>query len=475
MEYMIGIDVGTSSVKAARVTRTGSSTAVREVYREGEGQSPGGWWKAVCRAVRTVSEGQEPPSGIGLTTQVGTYLLYEKGREPARVYGWGRADGARQLEKLERLRDRSFYREHISMPLPKLISYPAPRLLWFREELREELDRADRVLAPKDYLYQRMTGQMASDYFTWNGLVDGKRGQVTEEILELVGIPGEKLPTMYPSTQAPGRLTGEAAKEMGLTKGIPVYLGCNDCHASLVGMGVTEIGQQFDLTGTSEHVGMITERQDGDDAFTWSPFFTGTCAFGVTASSGRSLDWGFEQFGAYDSDLLEIYEEVVAGRRKPPLFLPYLCGERSPIWDMSARGAFVGLHGETTKRELLYSVLEGVVYSIYDIWQRLGEVPGEVRLGGGAAHNPLLGQMKADLFASTFSVPQEKQSGALGAALIASVGGGWYPTLTDAAATCVHTAYSLTPQHDAAILRERFTHYQSLYPRLRESFGYFAQ
>ncbi len=483
MGYYLGIDVGTSSVKVAALSENGVAVTVRSMYSDGEEKSPQGWWNAIVSGIRTLGESLDlsQTKGIGLTTQVGTYVLYRDDvpDNELSVTGWNVAGGEEELDFLIKSRPQSFYLQHVSMPYPKIVSYPAPRLMWLKKEHRDVYEQAQKLLAPKDYLYLRLTGVIASDYFSWNGFVDNARGEVTDEMLELTGIDRGKLPTMHPSTKSVGKITEVAASELGLPSGIPVTLGCNDCHASLIGMGVTKLTQRFDLTGTSEHIGIITSKKDGDDAFAWSPYFTGTCAFGVTASSGPSIDWGFKEFGQYDTDLEAIYKEVLTGKRRPPVFLPYLSGERSPIWDMSARGAFVGISSDTTKRDLLYSVLEGVVLSLWHIWERL---PLEdrrsrepFRLGGGGAKNRLLGQMKADLFDAEFEIPKEKQSGALGAAMISATGERLFSSLSEAADVCVQTSFTVKPQNRATSLQERFNIYSRLYPSLSENFRYFSK
>ncbi len=481
MGYYLGIDVGTSSVKVCAVNGTGESVTARAPYTQDDGKTPKSWWSAIISGVKILGETVDlsMTKGIGLTTQVGTYVLYRSdvAENDLSVTGWNTAGGEAELESLVQSRPRSFYIDHISMPHPQIVSYPAPRLMWLKKHESAEYDKAEKLLAPKDWLYLRLTGKIASDYFSWNGFVDNKKGEVSKEILSLTGILREKLPDMFKPMASPGKLSEKASKELGLPAGIPVTLGCNDCHASLVGMGITEIGQKFDLTGTSEHIGLITDAKDGDDAFTWSPFFEGTCAFGVTASSGPSIDWGFSKFGAYGDDLESIYMATLSGDKKPPIFLPYLCGERSPIWDMSARGAFVGISNDTTDRDLMYSILEGVVFSLWHIWEHLsptqrgGNEP--FRLGGGGAKNTLLGQMKADLFNREFEIPKEKESGALGAAMLCATGNGAFETLRDAAKACGSTDTKISPKNSAEALHRRFEIYRSLYPSIKDKLKYF--
>ncbi len=474
--YTIGLDVGTSSVKAALLSRDGAIRTCRTMYHDGEKTSPAAWVDAIADAVRNVIDDIDVSSveGIGLTTQVGTYLLYNEGSDDIPVYGWAEGGAEKQLDELLSERSREFYIENIAMPHPKLISYPAPRIRWFKEQRPKEWNACEKLLAPKDYLYKVLTGIIYSDIYTWNGLVKLPEAVVTDETLELVGTSRDKLPEITDAFAAPGCLTAEAASKLGLKAGIPVYLGCNDSHASLAGMGVTKAGQSFDITGTSEHVGTITSDIVGDENTICIPFFNGHMTFGVNASAGPSIDWGFDMFGYNDSSMLALYDKTGKGESKPPIFLPYLCGERAPIWDSSAKGVFFGLSDSTTRDEMMYAILEGVVFSAYHMWSILpidDNIEHRMRIGGGAAQNEFLNRMKSDIFGCTLERPCEKQSGALGAALIAAVGAKWYNDITEAADANVAIESYVEPHELSGNILRRFDIYRDMYPRLRSAYA----
>ena len=157
MSYFIGIDVGTSSVKAA-VLRDGRTRTVRALYDEALGNTPEGWWKAVCdAAAQAAAEEGTDCAGIGLTAQVGTYLLADPDKPASAwpVYTWGGPGGERQRDELQARFGTDFFMAHTGMPLPKVPSYPASRLRWFAEEKAHEWQAARQVLAPKDFLYTR--------------------------------------------------------------------------------------------------------------------------------------------------------------------------------------------------------------------------------------------------------------------------------------------------------------------------------
>ncbi|NMA07931.1 MAG: hypothetical protein GX929_02285 [Clostridiales bacterium] len=470
--YYIGIDVGTSSVKAA-VLEHGSVRTVRAVY-DSHGNTPLGWWDALCRAVRQVSGEMGPDcGGLGLTAQVGTYLLANPGIpvEQWPVYDWGGPGGTDEREELQRRFGTDFFLAYTGMPLPKVPSFPASRLLWFRRKKASEWETATRILAPKDFLYERLTGQCYTDTFTWNGLSNPRTGSVSQAFLDALELPATRFPQMFSSLTAPGGLTVHAAELLGLRPATKVYLGCNDSHASFVGMGITEIGQAFDLTGTSEHVGLITPEPFGDGEVICSPFFRGCATFGVTASSGMSIDWGFRMWGSFadgvsEDDVRGRFLAFQRGETHPPVFLPYVNGERTPIWDGNARGVFAGVSENHTRADMLYSVLEGVVFSVAHIWEGLPEELTSraeyIRLGGGACENTLMNEMKAALLGVTLEIPKEKNSGALGAGMIAAVGAGEYENLGMAARAYVRLSHSVRPTADAQGLKRRFRLYKRM-------------
>lgn len=478
-EWIVGIDLGTSSLKALCVSRSGETISASCDYGADEGTlgriAPYRWLEAVKRTFGLLSLkiDLQDITAIGLSAQVGTYILHSPGMEHSNLPGvsWRDSCGAEQLSRLKAAYPKEYFIKHISMPHPELISYPAPRIQWFRQEMHREWEVADMILQPKDYLYNMLTGLFASDPYSWRGFANLHDANFHDEFLCALSVPRSKLPMLYKPWDAPGSLLPEAASELGLKAGMPVYLGCNDFFASLLGMGVISPGQRFDMTGTSEHIGMISESLDSDTRLVCGPYFEGFAHYGVTANSGTSIAWAMDIFGGDSVEGINP-EAMLFGEVKPPIFLPYMRGERAPIWDGNARGVFFGLESGHTRAELAYSVLEGVAFSLRHIWQGL---PAGGRTGflvaGGAARNGGLNSIKASLFRQPFVVMREKNSAALGAAMLAAVGRGWFASLGEATSKWVKEDYEVLPDERlAGILQKRFDVYTSLYPVLKDSF-----
>jgi xylulokinase len=239
-------------------------------------------------------------------------------------------------------------------------------------------------------------------------------------------------------------------------------------------MGAIEPGQCFDMTGTSEHIGIIMDYLDKKTALVCGPYIKGFIHYGVTANSGTAMSWAFKTFAKEPDRKFSLEDELLNEKNPPPpVFLPYMKGERAPIWDEKARGVFFGLECSNVERDLIYSVLEGVTFSLYHIWNELLVTDAaEIRIAGGAACDDGLNHIKADLFQLPFAVMKEKDSAALGAAIFAGLGNKWFCSLKEAVDRWVKTDHIIRPEgRFKGILKFRFEIYKRLYPALKDSFG----
>ncbi|HCT93025.1 MAG TPA: hypothetical protein DF613_16825, partial [Lachnospiraceae bacterium] len=335
-ESILGIDLGTSSVKIILRCRDGMVAKGKETYREA---TPSGWWEAVEKALSGLDLSHL--KAIGLSSQVGTYIV--DGRE---VIGWDSKKGAEELAEVKSAHGKETFVREISMPHPDIISYPLPRLLY----IRKHYPGADRVCQPKDFLCEMLTGNCVTDQYSWRGLAHLSSGRYSRKLLEEIGFSVDRLPKLTGICDIAGYTGKLSLKGNVLPAGIPVFTGMNDFFSSLLGMGVYRTGDLFDITGTSEHLGVIEPTVKLDTELVSGPYLRGNVHYGVTASSGVSLDYGKRLFG-FDN-----IEPERCLKNRPPVFLPYLNGERAPVWDAEARGMFVGIHGSCEKRDMAYAV-----------------------------------------------------------------------------------------------------------------------
>lgn len=456
-ESVLGIDLGTSSVKMILRYRDGTWAKAREAYEE---NTPAGWWKAVRKAMAGLDLADL--SGIGLSGQVGTYLA-----DGQAVAGWSGREGQEELQRVKEQCSRELFLEEISMPHPDIISYPLPRLLYIKERFPE----VQKVCQPKDFLYEMLTGICVTDQYSWRGLANQVSGRYSRKFLDLAGFPEHKLPEITGVSEARG-CTRKIPLEGGmLPEGIPVFTGMNDFYASILGVGILKPGELFDITGTSEHLGAVVPAVVPDTRLVSSPYLNENVHYGVTASAGVSLDYGMRVFGFGDEDPGSCL------KNRPPVFLPYLNGERAPVWDVDARGMFFGIQGTCRKEDMAYAVLEGVSFSLYHIYEQMGRPQAEaIRVSGGAASNMTLNRIKAELFSIPILVPQETDTSALGACMAAAAGLGWSEDFETAAADFCSIRKIIEPWgRYRDTLRQRYEVYKELYPAVKNQYKHLGR
>lgn len=454
--YYAGLDLGTSSVKLLLIDEDGRIQKIRQTYDE---ISPEGWFAAIRKAAGELWKTVDPAqlAALGLSSQVGTYVT-----DTGTVIGWNEPVGKAELEELKQTISQETFVKEIAMAHPDLVSYPLPRLLHIKRT-----DPACReVLMPKELLLRALTGRAVTDRFSQRGIAHTITGKYTTLIKQLE-LPFA-LPQVFSPTDLAGRVTPDGSEKLGFPAGLPVYVGCNDFFAGLLGMGVLDVGSLFDLTGTSEHIGLISnDRLDGK--LVSGPYFEHCVTYGGTKASGTSAAFAGEMFGL-DGMEMEVLEN------HPPIFLPYLTGERAPIYDETAKGVFFGIGAETGKREMAYSVLEGIVFSLYHIAEAFPSAGyGRMIVGGGAAVNRMMAYLKAEMFGCAVDAAVEPDSSALGAAILAMVGSGRYASLREAVAHTVMQVPLARPDgRYRNLLLQRYAVYRRLYGHLKEDFIEFA-
>ncbi len=423
-DCIIALDIGTTATKALCVTKQGG---VQHTLRlEGE-QAPTGS-SLFATAVRALRQCQPTdslrPVALALTSQVGSYLPFAHNQPPEalKLHSWQSASGTDYAAPLCKQHNRDYWLQTIGMQHPPLGSYPGPFLLKLQGEAPQLIGQLDKLLSIKDYIYYRFTGLFASDPYTWRGLYNLTHNTWPTPYLAELGIAPHQLPEIHTPWSAPAKLSRELAAETGLPEGLPVVVGCNDFYAALIGCGNSAEHWAFDITGTSEHIGVISPSCPEIPELISGPYLTGYAAYGVTAASGTALQWASSQLpGGFPHTLPPM---------DLPIFLPYLKGERSPYYSAKASGIFWGLTPHHTAKEMFLGVADGVVCSLYHIWSLLPQTAREgidcIHATGGATKLPLVNQIKADLFGLPVQLSSQSESSALGAAALAARYLGWF-------------------------------------------------
>ena len=456
--YFLGIDIGTSSVKLLLSTKSGETISAKSEY---ETNNIAGWCDAIKRCLDRI-KGSVPLSlicAVSFSSQVGTYIT-DKGD----IIPWFSSAGEQELNEIKLKCSEACFVEEIGMLHPELISYPLSRLLYIKRNFPE----AESVIMPKEAVIFELTGNLVTDTFSQRGICNPIKNEYSEKLLKLFNI-GFKLPKILNPTDIAGYITENASKTYGLPEGIPVYVGCNDFYAGLLGMGVLKNNTVFELSGTSEHLGVITKaRVDGK--IISGKYFNGFATYGGTKSSGTSCDFAIKNFG-----IVELDENLCITNQ--PIFLPYLKGERAPVYDENARGVFFGITDKTTKSDMAYAILEGVVFSLYHISEDLPiKNVSKIITGGGSAADKLMAKIKAELFDCEILRAKDNNSSALGAVIIAMVAHKAFGSFNDAIVSAVE--YVSVAKPDGANrekLLKRFEIYKKLYFSLKSQFEEFSK
>ena len=501
MEYLIGIDLGTSGTKTVLFDRNGGVAASALVeypmYQERNGwaeQDPADWWHAAAETIRSVLEQSKiDPSdvkGIGISGQMhGLVMLDKDGKVLRRSIIW--CDQRTGLE-CEEITERVGAKRLIEITAnPALSGFTASKILWVRKHEPELYAKCAHILLPKDYVRYMLTGDFATEVSDASGmqLLDVPNRCWSLEVLEKLDIDPALLAKVYESPEITGVVHAEAAQLTGLAAGTPVVGGAGDNAAAAVGTGVVVNGKAFTTIGTS---GVVYAHTDEITIDPKGRVHTFCCSvpgawhvMGVTQGAGLSLKWFRDNFcvseketaASMDVDpyyLMDKEAELSPIGCNRLLYLPYLMGERTPHLDPDCRGVFFGLSAMHTRRDLLRAVMEGVTYSQRDsveILRGMGVDIGEMMACGGGGSSPLWRQMLADTYNCPVKTVASKEGPALGVAILAGVGAGLYPSVQEACEKMIQTNPPQEPILENVPKYEKFYQmYRSLYPVMKDSF-----
>lgn len=484
MSALLGIDLGTSAVKAVVVDEAGVllGTGTREIPMEvpepGRAeQDPGQWWSNTVMAVRAAlhQAGVRDVAGIGLDGHMHCGALLDAAGQPVgRAITWADQRSAALIPEIEaQVGVDTFLSVAGTRPAA---GFMAPTLVWLARHDPAQLDAAAVAVLPKDYLRLRLTGRVASDISdaSATALFDIAQRRWSTELCDRLGLPVRLLPELLESTEVAGTLRDDAAAELGLRAGTPVVAGSADQPAQAIANGILEAGQGSVTLGTGGQIMCATDAPLADGQGRIHTFCHAApkrwYQLGATLSAGLSLRWLRDRLrlttAAPYANLDRLAADVAPGA-DGLIFLPYLVGERSPIMDPRATGAFIGLTLSHRRAHLARAVLEGVACSLRATRDAVVDAGGGVRDGwlatGNGLASPLWRGILADVFGEPLAYVDAPERSGVGSALMGGIGAGTYADCAEAAAAARPPLLSTDPSPErVAIYEDVYARYQRL-------------
>lgn len=500
---LLGIDIGTTSVKAALLAPDGRLEGVKSAdypihyVRPGwVEQQPEDWWKATCLTVRqvlsSVPQGRERVAGIAVSAQAPTLLALDRSGQPLRpaMIWMDRRAEAETRQLIDHLSAETIIQ--ISGNRPDAY-YVAAKIRWLKNHEPELLAKTHQFVQINGYINYRLTGTLTLDnaHAALLQLRDYRDDTWSAALCDACGADPAQFPPVCPGHQIQSEVTPEAAEATSLLPGTPVLAGTVDAAAAAIEAGVGEAGIAAEMTGTSTVLILPNTAGVTEPALISMPHALPGMylTLGAMVSSGASLNWYRDQFGLPEQQASTLLNANVfdllmqPAERIPPgsgglIFLPYMMGERSPLWHTQARGVLFGLSLATERGAVVRALLEGTAFALrhnLDVARQAGIEAREMRSVGGGTKSALWNQIKADVLGLPVLLPAAAVGAPFGDAVLVGLALGLYSDAADTLRKLVQikTVYQPDPERHARY-NEYYAVFRSLYPHLRDDYDRLA-
>lgn len=489
MSYVLGLDLGTGSLKGLLMNQDGeieinvSSTYSLLKSKPGYSeQNPKDWILAakdvIKKIIEAVPEAKRKIEAISFSGQMHSLVLLDKEDKVLRnSILWNDVRTSAQCEVI-----MSSYGDEI-LEITKnraLEGFTLPKMLWVKEHEPELWKQVSQFLLPKDYLGFWFTGNKYMEYSDAAGtlLLDVANKKWSSKIQKKFDIDSKIFPNLVSSTDSIGIICQNVAEELGLENEIPIFAGAADNAAAALGAGIVEEGIALASIGTSGV--FLSYEKTGDKDYKGELHYFNHAAenafytMGVALAAGDSLSWFKETFAKNEDfdNLLTGIDKISPGSNGL-LFTPYIVGERSPHVDSQVRGSFIGIDTNHTLKHFTKAVVEGITFSLKDSQLLMSKYANKtfhkvVSVGGGAKNRDWL-QMQADIFDATIMTLETEQGPAKGAVMIAAVGAGWFKDLNQCAEKLVKYKDEIKPNSKVAKEYQKiYELYRKVYPATKE-------
>lgn len=475
----IGVDLGTSAVKLLLMDSQGKiQRIVSKEYPLAfphpgwSEQNPADWWEQTKAGIVELLADADASevAGISFGGQMHGLVILDARDEvirPAILWNDGRTyeecDYLNEVIGREKL---SAYTANISFT-----GFTAPKILWVRNKEPENFARIAKIMLPKDYIAYRLTGIHCTDVSDASGMLlfDVKNRRWSQEMCDICGVRESQLAKVYESYEKVGCVLPGVARELGIPDTCVVAAGAGDNAAAAVGTGTVGDNRCNISLGTSGTV-FISSKKFGVDKHNALHSFAHADGsyhlMGCMLSAASCNKWWMDdilQTKEYGAEQQKITEDRMGSNHV--FFLPYLMGERSPHNDPKARGTFIGMTMDSTRADMTQAVLEGVAFALRDsveVARSLGICPERTKICGGGAKSFLWKKMLANILNMKVDVVESEEGPAMGAAMLAAVARGEYPTVEDIAERFVKVVETIEP--DSALVEK----YERCYRKFKE-------
>lgn len=489
MEYLMGIDIGTSSLKTMIIDESGviKALSIQSYQYDSPSvgyaeQDPEVWWEACILTIRDALQKSGIPSenitAVGFSGQMHGLVLLDENEEvvrPAILHCDVRS--GKQVQQINERLGSDGVRELLMNPV--YTGFLLTSLLWVRENEPQNYGRVRKVCLPKDYIKYKLTGEVSTDYSDASATLafDIRNHCWSKSILELFDVSELLFPPCFDTYSKIGQVSKKAADATGLSKKTLVVSGGGDQVMQGIGSGTTEIGMVTTNIGSSGQVCFQTDKPIMNPELSTNMFCgykkDRWIAMGAIMHAGLALKWINQILGKKSYTELD----VMAGKARPGsggvLFLPYLNGERTPHTNHDLSAMFFGCNMNTGRSEIVRSVMEGVVFALMqcmETCEKLGLQRASDIASGGGAKSPLWLQIQSDVYGLPLKVTCTEEQACLGAAIVAGVGAGSYQTIEEGCAAVVrYQKRIIVPDNENhKIYMEYYALFKDIYPANKE-------
>lgn len=484
MNLYIGADLGTSSLKLLLVGDTGeivnSVTKEYKILYPKKGwseQRPEDWWNAFEEGISELLEGHNAKCvrGIGVAGQMHGLVALDKDDNvirPAILWNDGRT--CKENYYLNNVIGKdtvSEYTANISFA-----GFTAPKILWMKENEKENFCKIKKMMLPKDYINYRLTGVFATDYSDASGtlLLDVRNKRWSEDMIDICSVRKEQLPKLFDSFDVIGRVKPEFEKKFGL-EDVSVIAGTGDNAGAAIGTGTVGEGRCNISLGTSGTIFVSSDSFSVDNNNALHSFCHADGGFhlmGCILSAASCNKWICDNIFKtkdYGAEEANVSENMLGNNTV--FFLPYLMGERSPINDTDASGLFIGMRSDTRREDMYLAVLEGVAFAIRDnleVAKKLGIDIKKSFLCGGGARSKLWCRILANVLNLELELPISEEGPGYGVAMLAMVSQKEYASIAECCERLVGVKQRIKPDEKlVSLYEEKYEKYKKIYPAVK--------